>query len=66
MTTRPGGITSVAAGAGGIWAAVPDDRAVWRIDPKTNRTTRIGLQYRPWGIAVGDEGVFAVLRSHNE
>jgi SARP family transcriptional regulator, regulator of embCAB operon len=66
MTTRPGGITSVAAGAGGIWAAVPDDRAVWRIDPKTRRTTRIGLRYHPWGIAVGDDGVWAVVRAHNE
>ena len=66
MTTRPGGITSVTAGAGGIWAAVPDDRAVWRIDPKTNRTTRIGLRYHPWGVAVGDDGVWAVLRAHNE
>ena len=66
MTTRPGGITSVAAGAGGIWAAVPDDRAVWRIDPKTNRTTRIGLRYHPWGVAVGDDGVWAVLRERNE
>jgi DNA-binding SARP family transcriptional activator/streptogramin lyase len=66
MTTRPGGITSVAAGAGGIWAAVPDDRAVWRIDPTTHRTTRIGLRYHPWGVAAGDEGVWAVLRSHNE
>jgi DNA-binding SARP family transcriptional activator/DNA-binding beta-propeller fold protein YncE len=66
MTARPGGITSLAAGAGGIWAAVPDDRAVWRIDPKTNRTTRIELQYHPWGVAVGDEGVWAVLRAHNE
>ena len=65
MTARPGGITSVAAGAGGIWAAVPDDRAVWRIDPKTNRTTRIGLRYHPWGIAVGDGGVWAVLRANN-
>ena len=65
-TDRPGGITSVAAGADGIWAAVPDDRAVWRIDPKTNRTTRIGLRYHPWGIAVGDGGVWAVLRAHNE
>jgi DNA-binding SARP family transcriptional activator/streptogramin lyase len=64
--TTPGGITSVAAGAGGIWAAVPDDRAVWRIDPKTNRTTRIGLQYHPWGVAVGDDGVWAVLRERNE
>jgi SARP family transcriptional regulator, regulator of embCAB operon len=66
MTTRPGGITSVAAGAGGIWAAVPDDRAVWRIDPKTNRTTRVGLPYHPWGVAVGDDGIWAVVRAHNE
>ena len=66
MTARPGGITSVAAGAGGIWAAVPDDRALWRIDPKTNRTTRIGLRYRPWGVAVGDDAVWAVLRAHNK
>jgi DNA-binding SARP family transcriptional activator len=66
VTARPGGITTVAAGAGGIWAAVPDDRAVWRIDPKTNRTTRIGLRYHPWGVAAGDEGVWAVLRAHNE
>jgi DNA-binding SARP family transcriptional activator/DNA-binding beta-propeller fold protein YncE len=65
LTARPGGITSVAAGAGGVWAAVPDDRAVWRIDPKTNRTTRIGLRYRPWGVAVGDDGVWVVLRAHN-
>lgn len=66
MTARPGGITSVAAGAGGIWAAVPDDRAVWRIDPKTNRTTRIGLPYHPWGVAVGDDGIWAVLRARNK
>ncbi len=65
MTARPGGITSVAAGAGGIWAAVPDDRAVWRIDPKTNRTTRIRLPYHPWGVAVGNNEVWAVLRAHN-
>jgi DNA-binding SARP family transcriptional activator/sugar lactone lactonase YvrE len=64
--TRPGGITAVAAGAGGIWAAVPDDRAVWRIDPKTNRTTRVGLRYHPWGVAVGDEGIWAVVRARNE
>ena len=65
MTTRPAGITSVAAGAGAIWAAVPDDRAVWRFDPKTNRTTRIGVRYFPWGVAVGDDGVWAVLRAHD-
>lgn len=66
MTTRPGGITAIAAGAGGIWVAVPDDRAVWRIDPKTSRTTRIGLRYPAWGVAVGEGGVWAVLRSDNK
>jgi DNA-binding SARP family transcriptional activator/streptogramin lyase len=65
-TTRPGGITSVAAGARGIWVAGPDDRAVWRVDPKTNRTTRIGLRYHPWGVAVGDEGVWVALRANSE
>jgi SARP family transcriptional regulator, regulator of embCAB operon len=65
-TARPAGITSVAAGAGGIWAAVPDDRAVWRFDPKTNSTSRIGVRYHPWGVAVGDDGVWVVLRSRDE
>src|SRR5581483_2478228 len=64
-TARPGGITSIAAGAGGIWVAVPDDRAVWRIDPKTNGTTRVGLRYHPWGVAVAAGGVWAVLRADN-
>jgi hypothetical protein len=65
LRTRHGGITSVAAGAGSVWAAVPDDRALWRIDSKTNRTTRIGLRYHPWGVAVGDGAVWVVLRAHN-
>jgi DNA-binding SARP family transcriptional activator/streptogramin lyase len=65
-TARPGGITSVAAGAGGVWAAVPDDRAVWRIDQRTNRTTRVGLRYHPWGVAASEDGVWAVLRADNE
>lgn len=66
IDARPGGITSIAAGAGGMWVAVPDDRAVWRIDPETNSTTRIGLRYHPWGVAVGADGVWAVLRADNE
>ena len=34
VTTHPAGVTSVAAGAGAIWATVPDDHAVWRIVPQ--------------------------------
>jgi DNA-binding SARP family transcriptional activator/streptogramin lyase len=60
--SNPAGVTSVAAGAEAIWAAMPEDRAVWRIDPKTNRGTRIGLRYFPWGVAVGDDGIWVALR----
>lgn len=59
------GVTSVAAGAGAVWATVPDSHAVWRIDPKTNRTTRIGLQYFPWGVAVSDDGIWVAVRAHD-
>ncbi|HSC49916.1 MAG TPA: BTAD domain-containing putative transcriptional regulator, partial [Gaiellaceae bacterium] len=59
------GVTSVAAGAGAIWATVPDDHAVWRIDPKTNRAKRIELGHYPWGVAVDDAGIWVALRAHN-
>jgi DNA-binding SARP family transcriptional activator/streptogramin lyase len=65
VTTDRAGVTSVAAGAGAIWATVPDDHAVWRIDPKTNRTTRIELGYYPWGVAVSDDGVWVVTRAND-
>jgi hypothetical protein len=65
VTARPAGITSVAAGAGAVWAAVPDDHAVWRIDPRTNHPTRIGLGYFPWGVAVGDDGIWVAVRAHD-
>jgi len=63
VTARPAGVTSVAAGAGAIWATVPDDHAVWRIDPGTNRASRIEVGYYPWGVAVGDDGVWVVTRA---
>ena len=65
MTTHPAGVTSVAAGAGAIWATVPDDHAVWRIDPKTNRARRIEVGYYPWGVAVGDDGIWVAVRAHD-
>jgi len=63
VLTRPAGVTSVAAGAGAVWAAVPSDHAVWRVDEKTNRTTRVGLTYAPWGVAVTDDGIWVALRA---
>jgi DNA-binding SARP family transcriptional activator/sugar lactone lactonase YvrE len=61
----PGGVVSIAAGAGGIWVAVPDDHAVWRIDPlhPTRPPKRIFLGYAPWGVAVDDNGaIWVTLR----
>lgn len=37
VTAEAAGVTTLAAGAGSIWATIPDDHALWRIDPK-NRT----------------------------
>lgn len=65
MTGRPAGVTCVAAGGGAIWATVPDDHAVWRIDPKTNRARRIEIGYYPWGVAVSDEGIWVVTRANH-
>ena len=62
---RPGGydgLVSLAADDSGIWAAVPDDHAVFRIDPKTNHSTRIPLKYQPWGVALGDDAIWVTLR----
>ena len=58
-----GGVTTMAAGAGYVWATVPDNRAVWRIDPKSNEVTRIAVPYYPWGVAVDDNGVWVALRA---
>jgi DNA-binding SARP family transcriptional activator/streptogramin lyase len=63
VTVQRAGVTSVAAGAGAIWATLPDDHAVWRIDPKTNKTTRIEIGYYPWGVAVSDDGIWVVTRA---
>jgi streptogramin lyase len=63
--TVPSGVTLVAAGADAVWAAVPDDHAVFRIDPRTGLTRRIDLKYYPWGVAVGDDGVWVSVRAHD-
>jgi len=62
VQVRPAGVTTVAAGAGSIWAAVPDSHALWRIDPKTNHVTRIPMRYFPWGVAADDDEVWVGVR----
>lgn len=58
----PTGVVQLAADASGVWAALPDDHAVWRIDPRNNHPSRIGLGYEPWGVAVGNDGIWVALR----
>jgi streptogramin lyase len=65
VVTEPAGVTSVAAGAGAVWATLPDSHAVWRIDLKTEKATRIPLGYFPWGVAIGDDGIWITVRSHD-
>src|SRR5262249_18775679 len=66
VTARPAGITRLAVADGYIWATVPDDHAVWRIDPTSNRATRVPLKYYPWGIAADDSGgIWVTLRAHD-
>ena len=65
VTADHAGVTSVAAGAGAVWATVPDDHAVWRVDPETNRTTRIELGFYPWGVAAGHDGIWVVTRAQD-
>jgi hypothetical protein len=40
--------------------------AVWRIAPKTDKAARIELRYFPWGVAVGDEGIWVTVRSSSD
>jgi streptogramin lyase len=61
-----GGITSIAAGNGYIWATLPDIHALIRIDPRTNQQRKIPLRYAPWGVAVDEHGaVWVTLRWRN-
>jgi hypothetical protein len=55
-TGQSGGVTALAAGGGYIWATVPDDKAVWRINEETGEKKRFTFRYHPWGIDVADDG----------
>jgi hypothetical protein len=45
---------AIAVGAGGVWIALADQRAVIRLDPRTGYpVARIGLGRKPIGIATG-------------
>jgi DNA-binding SARP family transcriptional activator/ABC-type branched-subunit amino acid transport system substrate-binding protein/streptogramin lyase len=45
--------TSVAVGAGAVWALNADDQTIARIDPDTNRVRRLGIAATPTDLAAG-------------
>jgi SARP family transcriptional regulator, regulator of embCAB operon len=57
-----GGVWSIAVGADAVWAATPSDKAVWRVDLKTSRVTRVPLPYSPAGVAVDTNDVWVTVR----
>jgi hypothetical protein len=56
------GISYASRGAGAVWVTSPNDRTLWRIDPKTNDRTRIPMPYEPWGVAADDDDVWVRVR----
>jgi DNA-binding SARP family transcriptional activator/streptogramin lyase len=56
------GVWNVAAGEGYIWATTPRDRALWRIDPKTNEVKRIPMPYPPTGVTANEGDVWVTVR----
>jgi class 3 adenylate cyclase/streptogramin lyase len=57
------GVSNVAAGDGYIWATTPRDRALWRIDPKTDEATRIAMPHLPTGVAANAGGVWVTVQA---
>lgn len=55
-------VLNIAAGAGAIWATTPGDRALWRINPTTNRVQRVSLPYEPTGVTVNAGAVWVTVR----
>jgi streptogramin lyase len=56
------GVWDLAAGAGFIWATTPRAHALWRIDPNTNKVTRIHIPYLPAGVAADANDVWVTVR----
>ena len=62
VRTFGGGVWHIAAGDGYIWATTPRDRALWRIDPKTNEAKRIPMPYPPTYVDVSEGDIWVTVR----
>jgi DNA-binding SARP family transcriptional activator/ABC-type branched-subunit amino acid transport system substrate-binding protein len=54
-------VASVAFGNGGLWATSEIADEVHRIDPRTNRTARVGRVPSPRGIVAGDQATWVTV-----
>ena len=61
-----GGVANVAAGEGYLWAAVPKDGALSRIDPETNEVVRIAMPHLPTGLTTDAGGVWVTVQGVGE
>lgn len=57
-----GGVWCVAASPVNIWATVPRDRALWRIDPRTVKPSRIDMPYLPSCVAASADDIWVTVR----
>lgn len=59
---RSAGTWDLTAGAKSIWATTPRDGTLWRIDPTSDKVTRIPLPYLPTGLAADANDVWVSVR----
>lgn len=58
------GVWDIAVGAGAVWATTPGEGALRRINPKTNKATRVKIPYRPTGVAADANNVWVTVRAN--
>ena len=56
------GVWNIAFGGGAIWATTPRDGSLWRINPNTDKATRIPLPYLPTGVTADANNVWVTVR----
>jgi class 3 adenylate cyclase/streptogramin lyase len=55
------GVSTLAVGAGAVWAVTPGDRAIWRIGSSAGDVTRIPVPHLPFGVAADNEAVWVTV-----
>ena len=56
------GVWDLASGAGYIWATMPRDGTLWRIDPNTDEVAAVRIPYLPSGVTADANDVWVTVR----